>query len=413
MAEKNFFRFVLNMALTFVSGVAVATFVPVLSIYLTNQLQTTPFQTGLYFTTSAFISVIVSQILAKFSDGKVSRRFLVVMGGIAGCLAAIVLIFGNIWSSYLLVVTLGILFFSLSSVVSPQVFASGREYAIIKYGDSVMFTTYMRAFFALAWVITPPIAYFVAIHLGFTALFSGTSVLYLLIFVLGFLYLPKKLMQNNDNANSAENSSSEEQVSANSNSNSIIQSEKQEKILKNKDVLLLFILSTLLWTCNHIYLISMPIYITKEIHISDDFPGYMMGLAALLEIPIMIIAGKLVKFVGIKNLMLLSTLGGILFYILLEFLPSTSHYLFLCIQFFNALFISILAGLGMIYFQELLPTIPGQATTLSSNSINTGAILSGLLVGVISSMTTYGNMFYINIGFTVISFIMLLFVRKV
>ncbi len=98
------------MALTFVSGVAVATFVPVLSIYLTNQLQTTPFQTGLYFTTSAFISVIVSQILAKFSDGKVSRRFLVVMGGIAGCLAAIVLIFGNIWSSYLLVVTLGILF---------------------------------------------------------------------------------------------------------------------------------------------------------------------------------------------------------------------------------------------------------------------------------------------------------------
>jgi SET family sugar efflux transporter-like MFS transporter len=50
--------------------------------------------------------------------------------------------------------------------------------------------------------------------------------------------------------------------------------------------------------------------------------------------------------------------------------------LLLMLQLANALFIGILAGLGMVYFQDLMPGSPGQATTLFTNSIRTGSATS-------------------------------------
>ncbi|MBF3375160.1 MFS transporter, partial [Leptospira borgpetersenii serovar Arborea] len=48
-----------------------------------------------------------------------------------------------------------------------------------------------------------------------------------------------------------------------------------------------------------------------------------------------------------------------------------------------ALFIGIVAGLGMIWFQDLMPGRAGSATTLFSNSISTGVILAGVVQGAL------------------------------
>lgn len=52
------------------------------------------------------------------------------------------------------------------------------------------------------------------------------------------------------------------------------------------------------------------------------------------------------------------------------------------LQIFNAIFIGIVAGIGMLYFQDLMPGRAGAATTLFTNSISTGVILAGVLQGV-------------------------------
>ncbi|MCU8646939.1 MFS transporter, partial [Escherichia coli] len=50
----------------------------------------------------------------------------------------------------------------------------------------------------------------------------------------------------------------------------------------------------------------------------------------------------------------------------------------------NAVFIGIVAGIGMLWFQDLMPGRAGSATTLFTNSISTGVILAGVIQGAIA-----------------------------
>ena len=63
--------------------------------------------------------------------------------------------------------------------------------------------------------------------------------------------------------------------------------------------------------------------------------------------------------------------------------------LLLALQLFNAIFIGIIAGIGMLWFQDLMPGRAGSATTLFTNSISTGVILAGVIQGAVAQ--SYGH----------------------
>lgn len=379
-------RFIVFMLLTYLAASALATYLPVMSLFLTNEIHATTNQVGIYFTVLSIVGIVVSQFIAKLSDGSWSRRYLIVAAAIFGFLAAMVFIF---LQNYWCIITLAVFCLSVSSIGSPQIFASGREYGLYKYGSSVMFTTYMRVFFALAWVIAPPIGYFISNRYGFSVLFCFTAFFFIAYGLLAFFYVK-------DTKSASVINNGEENVS----------------IIKNKNVIVLCIAETFMWTCNNIYLISMPIYIKNEIHIDDNLPGFMMATAAFLEIPVMLCCGLLSKKIGIKPLLIVSAFAGVLFYILL--INNTGEiWNFLAIQLLNALFIGILAGLGMIYFQELLPTIPGQATTLFNNCVNIGIIISGMFFAVATKYGSCSYAFMICIVLAIVAFILLFAVKSV
>lgn len=48
---------------------------------------------------------------------------------------------------------------------------------------------------------------------------------------------------------------------------------------------MLFIASTLMWTCNTMYIIDMPLWISSDLGLPDSLAGILMGTAAGLEIP--------------------------------------------------------------------------------------------------------------------------------
>ena len=52
-----------------------------------------------------------------------------------------------------------------------------------------------------------------------------------------------------------------------------------------RDALLLFIICTLMWGTNSLYIINMPLFIIDELHLPEKLAGIMMGTAAGLEIP--------------------------------------------------------------------------------------------------------------------------------
>ncbi|HBT13582.1 MAG TPA: MFS transporter, partial [Erwinia persicina] len=106
-----------------------------------------------------------------------------------------------------------------------------------------------------------------------------------------------------------------------------------------------------------------------------------------LEIPVMLLAGHYVKRLGKRNMMLVAIGCGALFYLGLVLFQSRTALMVL--QLFNAVYIGIIAGIGMIWFQDLMPSRPGAATTLFTNSISTGVILAGIIQGALAE--TFGH----------------------
>ena len=83
----------------------------------------------------------------------------------------------------------------------------------------------------------------------------------------------------------------------------------------------------------------------------------------------MILAGYYVKRLGKRRMMIVAVAAGVLFYAGLILFHSREA--LLALQLFNAVFIGIVAGIGMLWFQDLMPGRAGSATTLFTNSIST------------------------------------------
>ena len=345
------------MIVAFMMGIAGALQAPTLSLFLSREVGAEPFWVGLFYTVNAIAGILISLLLAKRSDSRGDRRKLIMFCCLMAVGNALLFAFNR---HYLTLITCGVLLASLANTAMPQLFALAREYADNSAREVVMFSSVMRAQLSLAWVIGPPLAFMLALNYGFTTMFTVAAGIFIVSLALIALMLPSvaRIEQPADVAIT--------QVSG----------------WQNKNVRMLFIASTLMWTCNTMYIIDMQLWISQDLGLPDKLAGILMGTAAGLEIPAMIIAGYYVKRFGKRKMMLVATAAGVLFYSGLLFFHSREALLFL--QLFNAVFIGIVAGIGMLWFQDLMPGRAGAATTLFTNSISTGVILAGMIQGALA-----------------------------
>ncbi len=66
------------------------------------------------------------------------------------------------------------------------------------------------------------------------------------------------------------------------------------------------------------------------------------------------------------------------------FASQTALMALMALQLFNAVFIGTIAGLGMLWFQDVMRSRPGAASTIFANSISTGMVLAGVIQGMLS-----------------------------
>lgn len=371
------------MLVAFMMGVAGALQAPTLSLFLSREVGAQPFWIGLFYTVNAIAGIGVSLWLAKRSDSQGDRRKLIIFC----CLMAI----GNVLlfafnRHYLTLITCGVLLASLANTAMPQLFALAREYADNSAREVVMFSSVMRAQLSLAWVIGPPLAFMLALNYGFTVMFSIAAGIFTLSLVLIAFMLPSvaRVELPSENALSMQGG------------------------WQDSNVRMLFVASTLMWTCNTMYIIDMPLWISSELGLPDKLAGFLMGTAAGLEIPAMILAGYYVKRYGKRRMMVIAVAAGVLFYTGLILFHS--RLALMTLQLFNAVFIGIVAGIGMLWFQDLMPGRAGAATTLFTNSISTGVILAGVIQGAIAQSWGHFAVYWI---IAVISVVALFLTAKV
>ncbi|MGG5126860.1 sugar efflux transporter SetA, partial [Escherichia coli] len=345
------------MLVAFMMGVAGALQAPTLSLFLSREVGAQPFWIGLFYTVNAIAGIGVSLWLAKRSDSQGDRRKLIIFCCLMAIGNALLFAFNR---HYLTLITCGVLLASLANTAMPQLFALAREYADNSAREVVMFSSVMRAQLSLAWVIGPPLAFMLALNYGFTVMFSIAAGIFTLSLVLIAFMLPSvaRVELPSENALSMQGG------------------------WQDSNVRMLFVASTLMWTCNTMYIIDMPLWISSELGLPDKLAGFLMGTAAGLEIPAMILAGYYVKRYGKRRMMVIAVAAGVLFYTGLILFHS--RLALMTLQLFNAVFIGIVAGIGMLWFQDLMPGRAGAATTLFTNSISTGVILAGVIQGAIA-----------------------------
>lgn len=370
------------MIVAFMMGVAGAVQAPTLSLFLSREVGAKPFWIGLFYTVNAVAGILVSLWLAKRSDNQGDRRKLILFCCLMAVGNALLFAFNR---HYLTLITCGVLLASLANTAMPQLFALAREYADSSAREVVMFSSVMRAQLSLAWVIGPPLAFMLALNYGFTAMFTIAAGLFVVSLVMIAFWLPSV-------PRVAQPAVAVTEVSGWGDTN----------------VRMLFIASTLMWTCNTMYIIDMPLWISHELGLPDKLAGILMGTAAGLEIPAMILAGYFVKRLGKRRMMLAAVAAGVVFYLGLIFFHSQTALLVL--QLFNAIFIGIVAGIGMLWFQDLMPGRAGSATTLFTNSISTGVILAGVIQGALAQSFSHGAVY---VGIAVISVAALLLTSRV
>ncbi|HAW7233845.1 TPA: sugar efflux transporter SetA [Escherichia coli] len=371
------------MLVAFMMGVAGALQAPTLSLFLSREVGAQPFWIGLFYTVNAIAGIGVSLWLAKRSDSQGDRRKLIIFCCLMAIGNALLFAFNR---HYLTLITCGVLLASLANTAMPQLFALAREYADNSAREVVMFSSVMRAQLSLAWVIGPPLAFMLALNYGFTVMFSIAAGIFTLSLVLIAFMLPSvaRVEQQSENALSMQGG------------------------WQDSNVRMLFVASTLMWTCNTMYIIDMPLWISSELGLPDKLAGFLMGTAAGLEIPAMILAGYYVKRYGKRRMMVIAVAAGVLFYTGLILFHS--RLALMTLQLFNAVFIGIVAGIGMLWFQDLMPGRAGAATTLFTNSISTGVILAGVIQGAIAQSWGHFAVYWI---IAVISVVALFLTAKV
>lgn len=371
------------MLVAFMMGVAGALQAPTLSLFLSREVGAQPFWIGLFYTVNAIAGIGVSLWLAKRSDSQGDRRKLIIFCCLMAIGNALLFAFNR---HYLTLITCGVLLASLANTAMPQLFALAREYADNSAREVVMFSSVMRAQLSLAWVIGPPLAFMLALNYGFTVMFSIAAGIFTLSLVLIAFMLPSvaRVELPSENALSMQGG------------------------WQDSNVRMLFIASTLMWTCNTMYIIDMPLWISSELGLPDKLAGFLMGTAAGLEIPAMILAGYYVKRYGKRRMMVIAVAAGVLFYTGLILFHS--RLALMTLQLFNAVFIGIVAGIGMLWFQDLMPGRAGAATTLFTNSISTGVILAGVIQGAIAQSWGHFAVYWV---IAVISVIALFLTAKV
>ena len=367
------------MMVAFMMGIAGALQAPTLSLYLSREVGVQPFWVGLFYTVNAVAGIVVSLGLAKRSDSRGDRRKLIMFCCLMAVGNALLFAFNR---HYLTLITCGVLLASIANAAMPQLFALAREYADSSAREVVMFSSVMRAQLSLAWVIGPPLAFMLALNYGFTAMLSIAAAIFAISLALIALTLPSVAR--------VEQPADTVQLPISS--------------WKDSNVRMLFIASTLMWTCNTMYIIDMPLWISSDLGLPDSLAGILMGTAAGLEIPAMILAGYYVKRFGKRRMMVTAVAAGVLFYIGLIFFHS--HTSLLVLQLFNAVFIGIVAGIGMLWFQDLMPGRAGAATTLFTNSISTGVILAGIIQGALAQNFGHFSVYWVIAGISVVTLAM-------
>ncbi|RKF15811.1 MFS transporter [Alginatibacterium sediminis] len=341
------------------NGLSFSFIYPVMSFFLVQELQSPPILIGVYTICVTLSGLIISQVLGYLTDKGLSAKTSYCLSLLSISIASgIFSIADNYWQVWLA----GIVFMGIGAASMPLLLTIIREAAIQQNRDVRDMNAVMRATISLAWIAGPPLAYGLIAQFGFTASFGSASIITALTVVLAIYSLPNTGIKAKD-------------------------SQQEPNTPISFHIWLLCLVLLFVNMANGMYGTAMPLYSLNERDLPAYLPGLLFGVAAGLEVPIMIIASRLANHFGTQKLMGIATICGAVFYTGIYSASQGWH--FIALQLCNAIFFGVFASLGVTVIQEMLPNRPGFASALFSNSMRAGMMIGTSLTGIIAQFYSF------------------------
>ncbi|HDK5728982.1 TPA: sugar efflux transporter, partial [Staphylococcus pseudintermedius] len=385
---KNYKLFIVNMMLI---GMGIAITVPFFVLFATNQLGMTTNQFGLLLALAAISQFTMNSIVARFSDTHaINRKVIIIVGLFMGAISFTLPFFVH---SVVLFIILYAIFQGLFAPAMPQLYASARESINQSTSSSraVFANSVLRSMFSFGFLFGPLVGNILNQSWGYSGLFGGTVAIILTTLLLQVFFFKdikaKKPVRD-----------------------SIMTEQDAPSMLKHRYLIVPFIAFVLLHIGQWMYTLNMPLFVTQYLHEEEKYVGHLASLCAGLEVPFMIILGMVASKVETRTLLAIAAVCGSLFFGSIGIFESI--HIMLVGQVLLAAFLAVLLGIGISYFQDVLPQYPGYASTLFANAMVIGQLLGNLLGGAMSQWVGLGNVFYVSALSLACGFVLILFTKK-
>jgi SET family sugar efflux transporter-like MFS transporter len=377
-------------------GVADAVTATTASLFLADAVHAAPLLIGLFFVARAAVAVGVNLIAGSLSDRLRDRRVMVGVAGLAGAVGAVCL---AVLRGYAAILVTGTLFLGIGGVSFFQLFAYAKELAEAREWAVTGFTSAMRSVFSAAWVIGPPFGFFLLTRYGFGPMYVATCGLFLVAATLGRNGLPGLPAK-------ADPAGRQGQGGGEATGTRRTRSELAATFRgMTAGTRLLLAVIVVLGTAAQMYGIDFALYVTKYLHLQVALVGWVAGLSAALEIPVMIVVGRAADRLGKLRVLIVASFAAILFYCLLP-LTSTAPAL-LALQFLNAPWMAVMLSIPMVMVQQETPSGAGMASALYSTAFTFAGLISGAVTGVTAAAVGFRNVFWISAGLSAIAVLLL------
>ncbi|MET1532452.1 sugar efflux transporter [Burkholderia sola] len=373
-------------------GVAMSFTAPYLSLFGVEAAGMSPFLAGIFMTLIAASGVVASTWAGRWSDRRDRHRPLLVVSLAAAALGFALLC---VLRTHGPVIAAGTILLGAGAVSLSQIFSFAR--AVLPVADDAqreLASAALRTMLSIAWVFGPALGALILAQTGFTGLFLAASAGFVACAAI-VARIPEPARRTAAVHVRAKNHApAPHDVRA----AAIV-------VAPRASVLRTLVALTLIGLAANATMIVLPLYIVRALGGTPANVSAALGLAALLEIPMMLWLGMRSTRLDKARWLTACALVHAAYFIGLATVTRVN--LILPLQLLSACVVAITSCLGMTRVCDLMPTRPGTATAMFFSTARVGSIASGVLSGACVDLFGYRATFAGCCGLALVACVLL------
>lgn len=363
---------------------------PFISIFGTKEVGMSPLRFGVFMTLTSLVGILIATYLSRASDLRLSRKVVLVTGGVAGAVGHLGYAFvRDFWT----LLFIGSTVLGVASVTFGQVFAYARDLlsrADIPHNEVPLYMNVFRLFFALSWTVGPACAAWIMSAHSFEGTFTCAAALFLAFSLVVGLFVPR--LPPTEAARAA------------------AVALPLRRALRAPRLQAHFAGFVIFFACTTMGMMNLPLLIVDTLGGTERQVGIAFSVAPVFEIPFMFYLGVLATRVHPGTLIRGALLVATVFYFGLSQTQSPVHVYPL--QILGASIVAVMSGIAITFFQNFLPHQSGTATNLYATAQRLGSTGGYLLFGSLMSAVGHRAIFSICALGALSSFVLLFAARE-